>query len=787
MKHALRTAFKSPALALAIIAILALGIGANTAMFTVTNAILFRALPYQDPSQIMALTSPATGDNSVSHPFFELVRDRNRSLSKIALATGEVFNLTGHGEPEQISAARVSWDFLELLGVQPAEGRAFRAEEDQAGAAPVVLLSSSFATRLFGSPSQAVGKNVTLDTRECTVIGVLPASFSFPLLGEKADVWAPRVQDFSLVSPARVAHGGLYYLAIARLAPDRTPEQAAAEIQGIYQQYAQEQAGNFDASRKMVFQADSLQNQVIGNVRPTLAILSGAVACVLLIACANVAGLLLSRSMGRRKEFAVRAALGASRWNLIRQLLTEGVVLAIPSAAIGSVLGIAASRLPSTLTQDVHVDWRVLAFAVAISLVSAILFSLAPALDLSRSELHEGLKPPSKHRTRGLLVAGQVALSMVLLVACGLLIQSFIRLRNTPPGFDPRQVITMQLPLPTVKYAKPARIIDFYDRALEEIKSIPGVESVSLSTALPVLVNHSTPMTFEGQPDVPLGQRPIAAIHQISPGYGRVMRVPLLRGREFTEADDEHAPKVAIVNQTVTSKFWPNQNPIGKKIMLGASTGPFEVQGVWADTKNLGPASPPYPEVFVPLPQLTAPNFQLSIRAHDGVDPKSLMGAVRARIAQVDPDQPLTAIQSMDEYIETLNAQPKTILTVLSVFAAIALLLAAAGIYGAIAYLAAQKTRELGIRIALGATRTHILKLVIADGLKLTFAGILVGVLGSLLLTKLMSTLLYETSGHDPWAIGLSTVLFVAIAFISSYLPASKAARIPPSQVIRLG
>jgi putative ABC transport system permease protein len=766
--------------------ILALGIGANTAMFTVTNAILFRSLPYVDPSRIVVLNSPATNDNSISNPFFEIVRDRNRSLSKMSLATFEVFNLTGHGDPQQINAARVSWDFFELLGVEPAQGRSFRAEEDQASAAPVVVLSSAFASRLFGNPEQAVGKNITLDTRECTVIAVLPASFTFPLIA-KADIWAPRVVDFSLVSPARIARGGLYYLALARLAPGRTPEQAAAEIQRIYQQYAQEQPGNFDASRKMVFYADSIRNQVIGNVRPTLAILSAAVACVLLIACANVAGLLLSRSMGRRKEFAVRAALGASRWTLVRQLLSEGVVLAIPSALVGGVLGIAASRIPSTLTQDVPLDWRVFAFAIAISFLSAILFSFAPALDLSRSELREGLKPPSKHRARGLLVAGQVALSMVLLVACGLLIQSFLRLRNTPLGFDPGQVVTMQLPLPTVKYAKPAQIIDFYNRVLAEIQNIPGAESVAISTALPVLVNHATPMSFEGQPDVPLGQRPIAAIHQISPDYGRVMHVPLLRGREFTKADDERAPKVALINQTVASKFWPNENPIGKKIVLGASTGPFEVVGVWGDTKNLGPASAPYPEVFVPLPQLTAPNFQLSIRAHEGVEPKSLMTAIRARVSQADRDQPITAVQYMSEYIATLNAQPKTILSVLSAFAGVALVLAAAGIYGAITYFTAQKTKELGIRIALGATRGEILRLVIRDGLMLTLVGVLVGGLGSLLLSRFMASLLYETSISDPWAISLSALGFGAIAFIASYFPASKASRIHPADAVKLG
>jgi putative ABC transport system permease protein len=594
----------------------------------------------------------------------------------------------------------------------------------------------------------------------------------------------------------------MYFEAVGRLKPDVSPRQAEAETEVLYQQYKHDKPGNFDATVSVAMTVTGLQENLVANVRPTLLILSAAVGFVLLIACANVASLLLSRALGRKKEFAVRTALGASRGALVRQMLTESVLLAMVSGAIGVALGQAGTRVLAAYSKsnfpqmaDVSMDLRVLVFTLLISVLSGVLFGLTPSLQLSRADLNVGLNTilrdegrgsagnRKRDRARSVLVVAQVALAMILLVGSGLLVRSFIRLRTASPGFEPHGTLTMQTYLPLARYPQARQKIAFYTNALRNMQTVPGVQAASISTALPVLANHGTLFLFEGQPAVALGQRPVAMIQSISPDYPKTMGIAVVAGRPFTDHDDADAPPVALVNQNIVRKFWPNQNPLGKHVTVGNLPKPFEIVGVLGDVKNSGLAEAPGPEVFVPYPQLASPLLFLSVRT--SLDPHSLASALRAQVAAADPDQPLTEIQTMEERLELASASPRFTMLLIGVFSATAFILAAVGIYGVIAYSVAQRTLELGIRIALGAEKVDILRLVIGSGLALSLAGIAIGLAGSIALTRLMSAMLYETSATDPLIFGASAALFLAVALMASYLPARRATRIDPADALR--
>ncbi len=801
VRLALRILSKSPAFTLIAILTLAIGIGANTAIFTVANALLLRALPYQNADRLVLISGADFNHGGswgrLSYPFYTRVEQHNRSFDRSAASIYDMFTLTGFGDPEQLNAARVTAGFFDVLGVQPLFGRTFLPEEDRPGGTNVVMLRYQFAARLFGDPKSALGRTITLDSRDYTVIGVLPPGFVFSLFGAPRDVWTCRVFDMNFVTPARVAAGGAYFNLIGRLRPGVSREQATTELQAIYQQYRRDLPGNYDASLNLTLGARDLQRELVSDVRPTVLILSAAVGLVLLIACANVASLLLSRALGRRKEFAVRTALGASRATLICQVLTESVLMAVAGGALGIALGHAGTRILVSLSTDalqsadLSIDPRVLLFTLAISLVSGVLFGIAPALQISKSGVNAALREEARgstgnrlrNRARSALVVAQIALSMVLLVASGLLIRSFLRLSSASPGFDPQGVLSMQIMLAPAKYGKAAQAVAYYRSLLARVEEIPGIEAASLSTALPVQATHATPVLFEGQPALVLGQRPIVNLQQISPDYAKVMRIPLIAGRSFNDHDDPASPKVAIVNQLTVRRFFPNENPLGKRVWLGNIPEPYEIVGVMGDTKNNGPAQPAIPEVFLPYPQMTFPMLQVSVRSAG--DPRGLVSAVRRAIGQVDKDQSVTEIKTMDELLESLHAQPRFVMFLLGAFAAVALVLAIVGIYGVIAYMVAQRTQEMGIRIALGAARRDILRLVIGSGMTLAGAGILIGLAASLAATRLMSSLLYQTSATDPVTLLLSAVLFLAVAAIASYVPARRATRIDPTDALR--
>ncbi|HYL37736.1 MAG TPA: ABC transporter permease [Bryobacteraceae bacterium] len=800
LRYAVRMLAKSPGFTAAAVVTLALGIGANTAIFTVANAVVFRPLPYSDPSRLVLISTADAGQRSQLIPMpwlrFTTIHDQTRSLSGVAAFTNETFNLSERGDPEQIPAARVSSDFFEVLGVRPAMGRGFLRDEDQPGGKNVVLVSHAFWMRKLGGAGDAVGQNITLDSRDYTVIGVLPASFSFAFVGRTIGVWAPRVFELNLATPQQIQGGTGFLTAVARLRPGVTREQAQAEMDVLNRQYLETYPGRPDANPKRMVDVASLKDQFGVNIRPALLMLSAAVALVLLIACANVAGLLLSRALGRRKEIAVRAALGAGRAAIVRQLLVESSLLSLMSGALGVLLALWCTSLLTGLSdnlgalKELPIDFRVLIFSAGISLLSGLLFGFIPSLQLSKPDLNAVLRDEGRSSTgsrrrnhaQDLLVVGQIALCMILLVGSGLLIRSFVRLQTSNPGFDPSGVLTMQIQLPPAKYGTQQQMIAFYKQAIQQTKTLPGVQGVAISSALPVVPMRMSPVLFEGQPELPLPQRPIVSIQAISPDYGRVLRVPLLRGREFSEHDDEQAARVVIVNQALARRFWPNQDPIGKKVWAGRQPA-AQVVGVFGDVKNLDLAADPNPEVFLPFPQLPWALLNLSLRT--SVEPASLLPGVRRQLSQIDKDQPITAARTLEQVLAASTAPRRFSMLLLVGFSATALILAMVGIYGLVAYSVAQRTGELGIRIALGADRGEILRLVVMHGLTLTAGGIALGLAGSMLLTRVLSSLLYQTSASDPATFLLSAALFLAVACAASYLPARRATRIDPVEALR--
>ena len=792
---------KSPGFALVAILTLALGIGANTAIFTVVNTLLLRALPYDEPDRLvlvsMAANSQRSDFSAMSFPRFTMLAERSRSFTGVAGFVNESFNLSGRAEAEQIHAARVSWNFFEILGVRPVVGRAFAPSEDVKGGKAVVLISHALWLRLFAGAAGVVGQSIALDSRDYTIIGVLPSGFSFSPLGD-VDVWTPRVFELNIATPQQIQNGASFLSVIARLRPGTSREQAQAEMDVLDRQYGQDHAGRPDVDPKSSMVVADLGAQLVANVRPALLMLLGAVGFLLLIACANVASLLLSRALGRKKEIAVRAALGASRAALIRQLVVESLLLAAVSGGFGTLLSYWCTRLLASLTlsslpriADVRMDGWVLAFTAVVSLGSGIMFGLVPALQLSKPDLNSVLRDEGRgstgssrrNRARSLLVIAQVALSMVLLVGSGLLIHSFLRLQTVSLGFDPAQVLAMRIALPPTRYATPQQEIAFYNQLLQAVRPLPGLQAAAISSALPLNTSRLSPALPEGQPAVPFGQRPILNIQTISPDYAKVLHVPLLRGREFTEHDDAQAPGVAIVNESLVRRFWPNDNPIGKHILLGQRPQPVEVVGVFGDVRNTGLAVDTNPEVMLPFPQLPWRWLNLSVRTAG--DPRSLVAAIRRQVSTVDQDQPLTEVQTMQELIGSASAQPRFTMLLLGLFSATALILATVGIYGVIAYSVAQRTQELGIRMALGADESDVLKLVLGHGLGLTSMGIVIGLAGALALTRLMASLLYQTSATDPMAFVLSALLFTLVALLASYLPARRAVRIDPTDALR--
>jgi predicted permease len=790
LRFAFRLFAKSPGFTAVAVLTLALGIGANTALFTVANALLLKPLPYADSGRLVLISSRRQAEgaaiNPLSWPRTRMIAENAHSFAGVAAFTHETFNLSGRGDPEQILAARVSSNFFDVLGVAMAQGRAFRPAEDRPGGDAVVVASQTFASRHGGLRP---GDVLALDRKDYTIAGILPPDFHFARLGSEIDLYAPRVFDFNLMTPAQIEGGVGYLEAVARLEPGASLAAAQAELDTITARYRSANPRLPDATPTISTHVGGLQTETVAGVRWTVLILFGAVGLVLLIACANVASLLLSRAVGRRQEVAVRMAIGATRSAVVRQLLLESVLLSFAGGALGAALGIWATRALTTLAHTglpdaaaIHADAAVLAFTVAVSVFCGLLFGLAPAIQVSRPDLNTVLRAEGRgsdggrrrNRIRSLLVVAQVALSVTLMIGAVLLLRNFIQLRTASPGFDARDLLTMKIALPPARYPKGPQMIAFYDALVESIHALPGVRAAAVSSALPVNPVRVSPALPEGQPEAPLMQRPFFNIQTFTPGYVAAMRVPLLRGREFTLHDDSSALPVAMVNDTVVRRFWPGQDPIGKHILLGRMPRPVEVVGVLGDVRNDQLAADVQPEIYLPFAQLPWAAMNLVVRTSG--DPHLAASAIRARVLSLDRDQPVTGVQTIEELLDSAAAQSRFTATLLGGLSALALLLAVVGIYSVIAYSVAERAAEIGIRVALGASRRDIVVMVVRHGLLLAGSGVALGLGAAFASTRLLAALLYHVSATDPETFAATALLFLMVAALASYIPARRAA-----------
>jgi predicted permease len=797
----LRFLAKSPGFTCVAVLTLAIGIGANTSIFSVTNALLLRPLAFTDPDRLITMSSHRQGQNGngpLTYPRFQLVSENAHSFSGIAAYCNETFNLTGQGDPEQIPAARVSWNFFRILGVTPTMGRAFRPEEDRAGGDNVALISDGLWERRFARDRNVLGRIFTLDGKDYSVIGVLPPDFRFAFLG-RADLYAPRVFELNAITPQQVAGGSGFLNYVARLAPGVSLAAAQSELGALATRYRQLNPKFPDADPALVVRAGTLRDEMVSSVRVAVLVLLGAVSVVLLIACANVASLLLSRALRRKQEIAVRIAIGATRGDIVRQLLQESLALAALGGAMGLLLSYWGTRALASLAQgtlprasEIGIDARVLAFTAAASLVAGVIFGLIPALQISRPDLNTVLRSEGgrgstggrrHHAMRSLLVVSQVALSTMLLIGAGLLLRNFLQLQATSAGFDTGHLLTLNVTLPPARYPAVPQVLAFSDELLRKVRSLPGIPSAAISSALPLNANRYSPCLPEGQPQVPLAERPILNIEMVSDGYASTMRVPLKRGHEFSEHDDVKAPRVAMVNETLAKRYWPGQDPVGKHILIGRLTTPFEVVGLLGDVRNVSIASDVQPEIFIPWNQLPWANIQLVLRT--ATDPLAASNAIRAAVLAVDKDQPVTKVRAMEELFEESAAQPRFTTYLLGGLAAAALVLAMVGVYGVIAYTVTERTQEMGIRIALGALRGDILRLVLRQWLFTAGVGIAIGLVASFALTRLLATLLYRVSVTDPFTFVIGPLLFLCIAAVASFVPANRATRVDPAITLR--
>lgn len=798
LRFGLRTLAKTPVFTCAVVSTLALGIGANTAVFTVTNALLLRPFPFRNAEQIVSITSKdAVKDNGGTLLRYELVRDYNQSFESVAVWTSDDLNLTGGGEPLQVPVARISPTFFPLLNVRPQLGRVFTQEEGTPTGRPVVVLSDAIWRTRYHADPNIVGSVVTLDSVSNTVVGILPADAQFPFM-PKADIFTPRYFELSLMTPQRLRLGVGYLNILARLRSGSSIAKANEELAVLNQRYREQNPTAPDASPGTVMIAKSLRDEVVGEVRPKILILSGAVALVLLIACANVASLLLSRALTRKREIATRIAVGASRGAIIRQLLTESVMLALVAGTLGIGIGWAATHALATWGASevpqgfsVNLDVRVLVFTIAISLLAGISFGLFPAMQLVRDHLSEALRAEGRSAspgrsgstTRALLVVGQIALSLVLLIAAGLLLRSFNSLLRVDPGFDAHNLLTMNLSLSTTKYSKPDQQIAFFDDVLERISSQPGIRSVAISAALPLTFKRVTPVLPDGQPDVPLAQRPFVDIEAISPRWFETTRVPMRAGRTFTNADNATAPPVVVVNETFARQYWPGQSAVGKRIVVGRRPNPAVVVGVAADVKNQGLEKESQPQLYLPFPQLPWSDMNLLVRTD--IPAGAAVATVRSQIAAVDGNQPINEIQTAEDLIDNSRAQPRFTMLLIGGFSGTALVLAIVGVYSVLSYSVGQRRQEFGIRLALGAHPIDILRIVMRQGLLLAFMGIVAGLGASLMMTKLLENVLYRTGSRDLATFVFVPVVFLGVAALASYLPARRAMKVEPVETLR--
>ncbi|MEK6321124.1 MAG: ABC transporter permease [Acidobacteriota bacterium] len=802
IRYGVRMLLKRPGFTAVAVLALTLGIGANTAIFSVVNGVLLRPLPYPNPDRIVTIWHPSRGGHTLGLTdleFFDF-REQNHVFEEVAAFATGATSLTGSGEPERVAATWASAGFFPSVGVQPALGRAFTAEDDKPGPAQVVVLSYGLWQRRFGSDPNIIGQQVSLNGLSRTIIGVMPGGFYF----DKQDVqlWLPLGLDRANVSPRDRS-----YNAIARLRSNVTLEQARVGMNTLAAQLAEEYRKRYPEGVNSTQSVNliPLHELIVGDIRPALLVLLAAIGFVLLIACANVANLLLARAEARQKEIAIRIALGAGRSRIIQQLLTESVLLSLMGGAMGlllafwgveALLAIAPATIPRT--SEVGVDATVLIFTLAISVLAGIMFGLVPGLQSSKMDLHASFKEGrgstgdrGRRHTRRVLVVSEIALSLVLLIGAGLMIKSFWRLLNVDAGFDPKNVLTAQIALPQSRYPQRQQVDAFYKQLLERAESLPGVQSVGTVTVLPLSgFNSNASFEIEGKPRLSDDVAQNAEYRMISRDYFCAMGIPLLKGRYFMESDREDAPAVVIINDAMTS-FWPDEDPVGKRIDLGVPGSPlFTIVGITKDTKDQGLDIRPRPEMYFLHSQnayVTALGVwrSMTVVARASSGPITLAGPIRSVVQTIDKDLPVARIQTMEQVLSNSVSQPRFTMLLLAVFAVLALALAAVGVYGVMSFSVAQRTHEFGIRMALGADTRDVMKLVLREGLVIVSMGVTIGLALAFIATRLISSFLYGVSPSDPLTFLAISLLLVGVALGACFVPGRRATKVDPMEALR--
>ena len=818
-RQAVRMLVRNPGFAVIAVLALALGIGPNTAIFSVVNTLLLTPPPYQDPDTIVSISQTrdiagAMQKTSISTDDFQNWRSATKTLEQMAMYSPDTATLTGLSEPVRLTGERVSPALFPLLRVKPLLGRVLQPDEEKAGKDRVVLLSYPAWVNRFGQDRDVVNKFIKLDGNDYAVVGVMPPGFEFP--NKQAEYWVPLVLD----QPQQEGNVRRVMMmpAIARLRPGVTAAQAQAEGTAILQRVQVSgvtllQKGTHPPEKGLqlgggAVQLTTLQEQSIRPVRPALLVLMAAVGLVLLVACANVANLLLSRAVDRQKEISIRASLGAGRWRIVRQMLTESVILSLLGGAVGLLLGFWGIMLLPKLSpgniphlEDVRIDGRALGFSLVLSLLTGLLFGLAPALKSARGDLMQLLKEGEaqasaglhlfgRNKMRSLLVVGEFALALILLVGGGLLANSFIRLIQQDPGYKAEGVLTLQVSLPRARYPQPDLQLAFFDQLLDGVRRLPGVQSAGTTNLMP-MSSAMIRMTFQipgGPQSTDPASQPVAGLRLISPGFLQAMAIRLINGRDFTNQDRENTSPVVIINESMVRRYFSGANPVGRQINIA---GPREIVGVVADVRPQGLDSEPQPELYMPHRQfarmlmLGGPMAAMNVVLRTGGDPLALVPSVRARAAALDSQLPIFNISTLKQKVSNSVAQPRFYAALLGLFAGLALLLAAAGIYGVFSYNVAQCTREIGIRMALGAQRSNLLVLILRQGILLSAFGIALGLVGAWAASRFLSGLLFGIRTTDPATYLAAALLMAVIAIGATYVPARRATSIDPVVALR--
>ncbi|MFL6520822.1 MAG: ABC transporter permease [Chthoniobacterales bacterium] len=805
LRYAFRQLIKAPSFTLVAILTLALGIGACTAIFSVVNTVLLRPLDYPNADRLVTIREsqlPKFPEFSVSPPNYIDWEKQTKSYEYLAAYTGATLNLTGEGEPQRLIGVRATAHYFDVYGVKPVLGRMLLPEEDAVGKNHVVVLSYGFWQRVFGGARDVVGRSVQLNGEPYQIVGVAPYGFDvsgWPNItrnagATKVDVWTPMA--FKPEETANANRQWHYLVAVGRLQPGVTAAQARAELELIARQLAQQYpVSNKDWS---VFVAP-LQDYSVRDVRPVLFTLLGAVGCILLIACANLANLLLARATARHREISIRAALGASRGRLVRQLLTESVMLALGGGAAGVLLAkwgldallvLAPTNLPRS--GDIRLDTGILLFSLGLSIATGLVFGIAPAWLAARADVNEALKQGARGSTeggargrlRGALVVSEVTLALVLLGGAGLLARSFIQLTRVDPGFLPKDATTMRVTLRQNKYVTSEQRISFANTLLERVKNLPGVQAAGVTDSMPLVGDYILDFNIEGRSPVDSNDVPTLNYASVTSDYFRAMGIRLVRGRVFTPQDDARAPRVCVINETLARQFFPNEDPIGKRISLENEPDAWrEIVGIVDDIKQHGVDQTATNQGYEPFSQKSHSSLVFVIRTKGS--PAPLLGALLAAVHEVDKDQAVGAIRPLEDIVADTIARQRFAMTLLTVFSTVALVIAAVGIYGVMAYNVAQRTGEFGIRMALGAQQADLLRLVLRQGGKLIGLGLVIGLLATLAASRAMHSMLFNTSAYDPLTLASITLLFAAVALIACFFPANRATKVNPIEALR--